>query len=218
MKIPVTDSIQNKIQIPVGDAELDGELVVPENATSLVIFSHGSGSSRFSPRNSMVAKMLQRKGIATLLFDLLTSKEDAVYANRFDIGLLTRRLITATGWVMEQNGVEKFHIGYFGASTGAASALNACAKLSNIIKAVVSRGGRPDLSMSFLDQVKAPVLLIVGELDEQVLELNRKAYDRLSCEKELAIIPQATHLFEEPGKLEEVARISAEWFEKKLEK
>jgi len=214
MKTRVTKSLNKEIRIPVGDIELEGELIIPEKAIGLVIFSHGSGSSRFSPRNNMVAEVLRRKNIGTLLFDLLTEKEDALYANRFDIDLLTKRLIIATGWVMEQGDIGNLDIGYFGASTGAASALNAAAELSEIIQATVSRGGRPDLSLPYLDRVKAPVLLIVGGWDEQVIEMNRVAYEALTCTKELKIIPEATHLFEEPGKLEEVARLSAAWFEK----
>lgn len=213
MRITVTNNYkEEEILIPIGNIILEGELIIPEMATSLVIFSHGSGSSRFSSRNMMVAKELQSKGIGTLLFDLLTSEEDSILENRFDIDLLTKRLKAATGWVMEHDHIEKLNIGYFGASTGAASALNAAAELSNIVQSVVCRGGRPDMA-SNLDKVKAPVLLIVGGLDTMVIELNKKAYKKLTCEKEMIIIPGATHLFEEPSALEQVAALSAEWFE-----
>lgn len=216
MKVSVTNSDKKEILIPVGDIHLPGELFVPKEAIGLVIFSHGSGSSRFSPRNNMVAEHLHSQGFGTLLFDLLTHKEDAIYSNRFDIDLLTKRLTAATGWVLEQDNHERLHVGYFGASTGAASALNAAANLSNFVKAVVSRGGRPDLSMSVLHQVKAPVLLMVGGLDRPVIELNQQAYEALTCQKELKIIPDATHLFDETGKLEEVAKLAADWFKKHL--
>lgn len=212
----ITKDVKERISIPIGNVEMHGELVIPGNATGLVLFSHGSGSSRFSPRNNMVARRLHTRGVGTLLFDLLASNEDMVYANRFDIDLLTERLVAATGWLMGRPEAKNLSIGYFGASTGAASALNAAAKFGHLIKAVVSRGGRPDLAMPVLNQVQAPVLLLVGELDSPVIELNRRAYNQLKCEKELKIISGATHLFEEPGKLEEVALLSARWFEKYL--
>jgi dienelactone hydrolase len=177
-----------------------------------VLFAHGSGSSRLSPRNTVVADILRRAGLATLLMDLLTEEEERIYATRFDIELLTRRLVTASRWVSETAATRRLSIGYFGASTGAAAALNAAAALGSFIRAVVSRGGRPDLADAALPRVQAPTLLIVGGLDEEVLELNRRAFARLTSEKELAVIPGATHLFEEPGALERVAELAAEWF------
>jgi dienelactone hydrolase len=213
-------TVQNnstEIRIPAQDVELEGELSVPVKSIGLVIFSHGSGSSRFSQRNRMVADELYKLGISTLLFDLLSSKEDAVYANRFDIDKLANRLITATEWTLKQESVKGLNIGYFGASTGAASALQAAAVLKYRIKAVVSRGGRPDLAQAFLGRVKADVLLIVGGLDSEVIELNKSALRQLNSKKELKIISGATHLFEEPGKLEDVTRLSGEWFEKCLQ-
>ena len=178
----------------------------------MVIFSHGSGSSRFSPRNRFVADILNQHHIATLLADLLTPEEDAVYANRFNIDLLTERLIAITRWISQRDFGQTIPVGYFGASTGAASALKAAVQCSNIISAVVLRGGRPDLAADSLNDVKTPTLLIVGSLDEEVLSLNRQALENLSCEKKLTIIEGATHLFEEPGKVEEVARLATDWF------
>ena len=202
----------NTVHIPLKNVLLTGHLSVPDNAKGLVLFSHGSGSSRLSPRNNFVAKVLQQKGMATLLFDLLTKKEDMVYETRFNIDLLTERLIDTTLWVQTQQKTETLPVGYFGASTGAASALRAAAFFGKTIGAVVSRGGRPDLALHELPKVKAPTLLIVGGWDRVVIDLNQKAYDQLECEKRLEIIPQASHLFEEPGKLEEVASVSAMWF------
>ncbi|WP_235914965.1 dienelactone hydrolase family protein [Flagellimonas ochracea] len=206
----------NTVQIPLKNVVLTGHLSVPDSAKGLVLFSHGSGSSRLSPRNNFVAKVLQQKGMATLLFDLLTKKEDAVYETRFNIDLLTQRLIDTTLWVQTQKNTENLPVGYFGASTGAASAIRAAAFFGKIIKAVVSRGGRPDLAMHELPKVMAPTLLVVGGWDRMVIDLNQKAYDQLKCKKRLEIIPQASHLFEEPGKLEEVASISAKWFDRWL--
>ncbi|MGP8217242.1 MAG: dienelactone hydrolase family protein [Bacteroidia bacterium] len=203
-----------KIKLP--SVNLAGELCVPDNAEGLVIFSHGSGSSRLSPRNISVANVMQGREMATLLFDLLTEKEDMLYKTRFDISLLTQRLVETTRWVMEEQDVKGLGIGYFGASTGAASALNAAAFLPNIIKAVVSRGGRPDLAIGVLEHVKAPVLLIVGGLDTSVIELNKEAFEHLQCIKEIKIVPGATHLFGETGKLEEVAFLAADWYKKYL--
>lgn len=191
---------------------LQGDLAVPKNAMGMVIFSHGSGSSRLSPRNSYVAKVIQKKGLATLLFDLLTEDEDRIYANRFNIDLLTMRLIDVTQFIQQRKETENLPIGYFGASTGAASALRAAAHFENDIKALVSRGGRPDLALNDLYKVTTPTLLIVGGRDGVVIELNQQAYEKLQCKKKLEIVPEATHLFEEPGKLEEVARLSADWF------
>ncbi len=204
------------VHIPVDSVSLEGDLAVPREAESLVIFAHGSGSSRHSPRNNFVAEVLRKAGMGTLLFDLLTVEEDAFYENRFNIPLLTERLKAATRWVKERPETENFAIGYFGASTGAAAALGAAAELGPSIGAVVSRGGRPDLAEKALPDVKAPTLLIVGGLDDVVIELNQDAYEKLGAKKELRIVPGATHLFEEPGKLEEAARLAAEWFKKHL--
>jgi dienelactone hydrolase len=180
-----------------------------------VVFAHGSGSSRFSPRNAYVARFLYDRGLATLLFDLLTREEDMVYANRFNIELLAQRLRGATEWARAQPELSGKPIGYFGSSTGAAAALRAAADDPEIY-AVVSRGGRPDLVIPHLPKVRAPTLLIVGGLDTIVLALNQEAMKHLKCEKELAVVPGASHLFEEPGKLEEVARLAADWFVKHL--
>lgn len=207
-----TEQEYKSVNITLDGLTLRGNLAIPKNAIGMVIFSHGSGSSRLSPRNNYVAEVLQEKGLATLLFDLLTEKEDGVYENRFNIDLITMRLIDVTQWVQHQKEVKGLSIGYFGASTGAASALRAAAFYGNDIMAVVSRGGRPDLALQDLYKVTAPTLLIVGGRDNVVIELNEKAYQKLQCERKLEIIPKATHLFEEPGKLEEVARISANWF------
>jgi len=207
------ESIRPKtLSIKLDGLALNGDLGIPENPIGMVIFSHGSGSSRLSPRNKFVADVLQQKGLATLLFDLLTEDEDRVYNNRFNIDILTMRLIDVTQFIQQQNDMKVLPIGYFGASTGAASALRAAAHFEKDIKAIVSRGGRPDLALKDLYKVTAPTLLIVGGWDGVVIELNQEAYEKLNCEKKLEIVPQATHLFEEPGKLEEVARLSADWF------
>lgn len=204
------------VQVPIGNAiALPGEVNLPEHATSLVIFSHGSGSSRFSPRNQFVARLLREKGIGTFLLDLLTREEDRVSA-RFDIDLLTSRLLAATDWALNQPFAKDLPVGYFGASTGASSALMAAAAMGEQVRAVVSRGGRPDLALSSLSDVKAATLLIVGSLDEDVLKLNEVAYSHLREPKDLVIIPGAGHLFEEPGKLEEVAVRAAQWFSSHL--
>jgi dienelactone hydrolase len=178
----------------------------------VVAFAHGSGSSRHSPRNTFVAQVLRSAGLGTLLFDLLTKEEDMTYETRFDIDLLTRRLEAATHWLRKQAQTKTLGIGYFGASTGAAAALRAAAALGSVIGAVVSRGGRPDLARSALEHVHAPTLLIVGGEDHMVIDLNQQAYARLHGEKQLVIIPGASHLFEEPGTLQEVARVASEWF------
>ncbi|WP_282049577.1 dienelactone hydrolase family protein [Maribacter aquivivus] len=200
------------VNIQIDGVILKGNLVIPKNSIGLVIFSHGSGSSRLSPRNNLVAEVLQKNDLATLLFDLLTEDEDSVYKNRFDIDLLTLRLIDVTQWVQQQKETKNLSLGYFGASTGAASALRAAAFYEETIKAVVSRGGRPDLALNDINKVTAATLLIVGGNDEVVIELNEKAYQKLQCQRKLEIIPNASHLFEEPGKLNEVAQISASWF------
>lgn len=211
-----TIKISKSLAIPLEGVVLRGNLIIPKKAIGLVIFSHGSGSSHHSPRNNFVAVLLQQMGLATLLFDLLTEEEDRIYENRFNIELLTRRLIAATKWVQQQEETKDFPIGYFGASTGAASALRAAASLNKEIKAVVSRGGRPDMALEDLNKVTAPTLLIVGGWDTVVIGLNEKAYQKLKCERKLEIIPQATHLFEETGKLQEVAHLSANWFVENL--
>lgn len=191
-------------------------MVIPPQACGVVLFAHGSGSSRHSPRNNFVAEVLQEAGVGTLLMDLLTKAEDSVYETRFDIDLLTTRLERATQWLMEQSQSQSLDIGYFGASTGAAAALNAAATFGSSIGAVVSRGGRPDLAMAALPRVESPTLLIVGGLDDVVIELNQRAYERLKAKKHLAVVPGATHLFEEPGTLQEVARLAARWFTEHL--
>jgi len=206
--------IKEDVKIPVGNTILNGELIIPPKAKTIVIFSHGSGSSRFSKRNQMVAKYLHGKGFGTLLFDLLTEQEDQHYLNRFNIELLSKRLIGATEWV-EKFASNEYLISYFGASTGAASALKAAAVLPQIV-AVVSRGGRPDLAMADLHKVKAPTLLIVGSLDYDVLQMNKGAFMKLECEKKLEVVKGATHLFEEPGKMEIVSELAGNWFEKHL--
>jgi dienelactone hydrolase len=200
------------VHVPVGSVTLEGDLAIPGGATAIVIFAHGSGSSRHSRRNKYVAEVLVEAGIATLLFDLLTRKEDEVYETRFDIGLLTRRLKVVSEWVLKQPQSADLRTGFFGSSTGAAAALWAAADLGLTIGAVVSRGGRPDLAEEYLGHVLSPTLLIVGGRDDVVVELNRHAYKLIKAEKELKIVPGATHLFEEPGALEEVARLAADWF------
>lgn len=199
---------------------LEGELSVPEGATGVVLFAHGSGSSRHSPRNQFVARTIREAGVGTLLFDLLTKEEEAVDTTtrhlRFDIGLLAERLVDATNWIKMEPAVSHFAVGYFGASTGAGAALVAAADVGEEIGAVVSRGGRPDLAGDALAKVKSPTLLIVGGLDSPVVQMNDHAYHQLRCEKEIKIIPGATHLFEEPGTLEEVARVAAGWFRRHL--
>jgi len=212
----ITAESDRIVHIPVNGINLEGSLIIPSKARGVVLFAHGSGSSRHSPRNNFVAQTLQSSGIGTLLMDLLTRQEDTVYETRFDIDLLTWRLERATQWLMEQPQSRSLEVGYFGASTGAAAALNAAATFGTAIGAVVSRGGRPDLAMSALPQVQSPTLLIVGGLDDVVIDLNRKAYEELKAEKHLAVVPGATHLFEEPGTLQEVARLAARWFTKHL--
>ncbi|MFC7154283.1 dienelactone hydrolase family protein [Halomarina halobia] len=203
------------VDIPVDGAELEGELAVPQEATGLVVFSHGSGSSRKSPRNNFVAETLRERGLGTLLFDLLTEEEDRVYENRFDVPLLTDRLVAVTEWLDGRRGTADLRYGYFGSSTGAASALRAAARREDV-GAVVSRGGRVDLAAAVLDRITAPTLFVVGGADAQVLDLNREAYDHLACERELHVVEGAGHLFEGPGELEEVAAAAAGWFAEHL--
>lgn len=200
------------VNIPVNGTSVEGMLEIPENAENIVIFAHGSGSSRHSSRNNYVANILRKANLATLLMDLLTEDEDLEYEKRFDIDLLAKRLQIATEWIKNEPTTQSFKVGYFGASTGAAAALNAAANLPNEVNAVVSRGGRPDLSAPHLDKVKAPTLLLVGGADYEVIKLNEYAYENLSCKKELSIIPNATHLFIEKGTLEQVANKATKWF------
>ena len=205
-----------EVQISAGRAVLSGNLTIPQNAIALVLFAHGSGSSRHSPRNQFVARTLNSANLATLLFDLLTPEEEALdihtREHRFNIGLLAERLVHATKWVREQEETRNLHIGYFGSSTGGAAALVAAAEIPQDIGAVVSRGGRPDLAGDALPKVQAPTLLIVGGNDDVVIELNEMARDQMRCEVTLEIIPGATHLFEEPGALEQVAKLASDWF------
>jgi dienelactone hydrolase len=210
-----------EVRIPAGSIYLEGNLYVPEGAGGIVVFVHGSGSSRHSPRNQYVAEELQKEGLGTLLFDLLTVEEERIdmltRSFRFDIELLSKRLIDVTGWLLSRQDTKNLNIGYFGASTGAAAALIAAKEHTSTVKAVVSRGGRPDLAESALMYVKAPILLIVGGRDTQTINLNKWALDRMNMpEKELQIVPGATHLFEEQGALEEVARLAGKWFKKYL--
>jgi len=199
------------VRIRADAIQLDGALGVPRDAAAIVVFAHGSGSSRLSPRNTHVAQVLRHAGIATLLFDLLTEREAADRANVFDMQLLADRLRAATVWIRQSEATRALHVGYFGASTGAAAALSAAAT-DPTIGAVVSRGGRPDLAASALPRVQAPTLLIVGGDDTLVMHLNQEAYAQLTCEKQLTIVPGASHLFEEPGTLDEVTRLATEWF------
>ncbi|MEQ6341687.1 MAG: dienelactone hydrolase family protein [Gammaproteobacteria bacterium] len=205
--------LKQLVHIPAGAVSLEGMLEVPQDAQGVVLFAHGSGSSRHSPRNNYVAGVLRESGLGTLLIDLLTREEDSDYANRFNIPLLTQRLLAAVHWLDEAPQTQTLHIGLFGASTGAAAALMVAAQLPGKIGAVVSRGGRPDMAgADELSRVKAPTLLLVGGFDDVVIELNQQAYAYLDCQKELVIVPGATHLFEEPGTLEEVAHQAARWF------
>ncbi|WP_242916185.1 dienelactone hydrolase family protein [Pontibacter liquoris] len=208
----------DSVRIDMPDVSLIGDLVIPEHAKGLVVFSHGSGSSRHSTRNRFVAQHLQRSGFATLLFDLLTEEEDRDTRNRFDIVKLTQRLIQTTYWLQQDPRTTAYNIGFFGASTGAASAIGAAAAEGpDIIKAVVSRGGRPDLADAVLPDLMVPTLLIVGGKDEEVLQLNIQAHDRMQCIKDVEVVPDATHLFEEPGALEMAAQLATDWFRKYLE-
>jgi dienelactone hydrolase len=205
-----------EVQIPAGRAVLSGNLTIAENPMALVLFAHGSGSSRHSPRNQFVARTLNRAGLGTLLFDLLTPEEEAldIYTreHRFNIGLLAERLVHATKWARQQKETRDQRVGYFGSSTGGAAALVAAAELPQDVGAVVSRGGRPDLAGDALSKVQAPTLLIIGGNDDIVIELNEIARDQMRCEVKLEIIPGATHLFEEAGALEHVAKLASEWF------
>ena len=205
------------VSIPVGACALDGVLELPATPIGVVLFAHGSGSSRLSPRNRQVAAELRNAGVATLLMDLLTSAEDATYHNRFDIEVLTRRLHAAATWLGTEPLTAPLPLGLFGASTGAAAALRLAAESGTGVAAVVSRGGRPDLAGTALAHVISPTLLIVGGEDGAVIDLNRQAFDQLTCEKALEIVPGATHLFEEPGALEQVAGLASNWFVRHFE-
>lgn len=211
---------EKPVKIPVDKVILKGNLMIPKDAKGIVLFAHGSGSSRLSPRNRYVARVLQKAGLATLLMDLLTEKEETVdmitAEFRFDIKMLANRLSKATIWLKKNNKTKNLNLGYFGSSTGASAALIAAAKHPNDIKAVVSRGGRPDLSIPYLSKVRAPTLLIVGGDDVVVIEMNKKAIKHFQTVTKLKIVPGATHLFEEPGKLKEVARLATEWFKRYL--
>jgi pimeloyl-ACP methyl ester carboxylesterase len=203
---------ERQVQIPAGPVQLAGELALPDHATGLVAFAHGSGSSRFSPRNRSVAHTIRQAGLGTLLFDLLTEEESQDRANVFDMNLLAERLLAATRWAVQDPDTRALRLGYFGASTGAGAALIAAARAPDRIGAVVSRGGRPDLAGDWLPKVQAPTLLIVGGFDATVVGLNQAALERLGGPKRLAIVPGATHLFEEPGTLEQVSRLASDWF------
>ncbi len=210
---PRREQEAGSVEIPVGGGRLQGELVLPRSSRGVVLFAHGSGSSRRSPRNHAVARRFERFGFGTLLFDLLLPAEARTDSRlRFDIVLLAERLRAATDWLAVQSGSERLPFGYFGASTGAAAALAAAADRPERVGAVVSRGGRPDLAGGSLQEVAAPTLLIVGSEDPEVLALNRRAYETLSCERRLEVVDGAGHLFEEPGALERVAQLAGEWF------
>jgi putative phosphoribosyl transferase len=217
---PAKKSDERIVRVAVADVTLEGNLVLPDDARGIVLFAHGSGSSRHSPRNRHVASILQRSGLATLLIDLLTPAEEAVDARtahiRFDIGLLAERLVGATDWLNDQSATRDLSIGYFGASTGGGAALVAAAERPGSVAAVVSRGGRPDLAGPALQRVQAPTLLIVGGSDMPVIDLNRDAMAQMQCETKLEIVPGATHLFEEPGTLDQVALLASQWFERYL--
>jgi dienelactone hydrolase len=212
--------MEHLVRVDTGTVILEGNLSLPADARGIVLFAHGSGSSRLSPRNRYVAQCLNEANLATLLVDLLTPHEEAIDARtghlRFDIGLLAERLVGATDWLARRPDTRGLRVGYFGASTGAAAALVGAAARAELVGAVVSRGGRPDLAGDALAGVRAPTLLIVGGNDVPVIELNRSAFERLRCEKRLVIVPGATHLFEEPGALDQVARLAREWFERYL--
>jgi len=214
------NTIERSVSISAHGTQLDGDLSVPANAIGIVVFAHGSGSSRRSPRNRQVAELLHHRRLATLLFDLLTPDEvvvdDATRHLRFDIGFLAERLVGATDWLCTQAVVANLPIGYFGASAGAAAALVAAADRPDVVRAVVSRGGRPDLAMPALDRVRAATLLIVGGADRDVIPLNEQAYRKLGSPKELVLVDRATHLFEEPGAIDQVARLAADWFDQHL--
>lgn len=211
---------EQPVLVKAGHHTLSGDLTLPESAKGIILFAHGSGSSRFSPRNRLVANYLNQAGLGTLLFDLLTTQEESEdalsRAHRFDIALLAERLLSATEWIKAQPETSDLNIGYFGASTGAAAALMAAGQRPAQVGAIVSRGGRPDLAGPWLQKVQAPTLLIVGSEDYEVIQLNRQAFQQLHGDKGMMLIPRATHLFEEPGTLEAVARAASQWFTQHL--
>lgn len=213
---PYALNVEHNVVIPHESVQLSGNLYIPENAKGIVLFAHGSGSSRLSPRNQHVASLLNQSGLATLLFDLLTPEEESIDIDtrefRFDIEFLATRLIGATDWTLNQSAMQHLSIGYFGASTGGGAAIVAAAKKPKLIKAVVSRGGRPDLAGEFLSQLEAPTLLIVGGNDEVVIGMNQTAMAQIHCTVKMDIVPGATHLFEESGTLDEVACLAKSWF------
>ncbi|MCG3205901.1 MAG: putative phosphoribosyl transferase [Elusimicrobia bacterium] len=216
-----TISEKTEIQIPIGKANLLGDLVVPKSPQGVVLFAHGSGSSRHSPRNQFVAQLLNQAGFATLLMDLLTEEEEEEDRwrghLRFDVKMLAKRLIPATDWLNRHPQTRDLQVGYFGASTGSAAALIAAPERTGLVKAIVSRGGRPDMADEALPRILVPTLLIVGGLDTPVIELNREAFEKMTIkEKQLEIVAGATHLFEEPGTLKEVARLATQWFDRYL--
>jgi pimeloyl-ACP methyl ester carboxylesterase len=216
-EIAMNATLSQSVQIPADMGFLEGMLELPPNAQGVVLFAHGSGSSRLSPRNNFVAEKLREGGVGTLLVDLLLVAEEAVYETRFDIPLLTRRLATVCAWIAESRAASDLPLGLFGASTGAAAAIRLAASESESIAAVVSRGGRPDLAgIPALQSVRAPTLFIVGAEDHNVVELNRSAYQELRCEKEFELVAGATHLFEEPGTLSRAAQLARRWFERHL--
>jgi len=214
--VVVTKTREKEVLIPAGNIKLTGIFGLPPKPTGVVAFAHGSGSGRLSPRNAFVARVLQEAGLATLLFDLLDESEELDRRKVFDIALLADRLLAGVIWLQNERGTQGLKLGYFGASTGAAAALEAAAKEPKGVAAIVSRGGRPDLAMNYLDRVKAPTLLIVGGNDRSVIAMNREAFENLKCKKDIVVIPGATHLFEEPGALDEVARLAADWFIKHM--
>jgi pimeloyl-ACP methyl ester carboxylesterase len=212
----VYERIEQLVHIPAEAVTLEGLLVIPAMAQGMVLFAHGSGSSRHSPRNTYVAQILQRSGFGTLLLSLETPAEAGAYGPRFDIDILATRFVAITRWLHAQPAAQAFTLGYFGAGTGAAVALTAAATLGPMIRAIVSRGGRPDLAGAAVARVQVPTLLLVGSLDAVVLAFNQRAYERLPTDKQLVIIPGATHLFEEPGALQEVAWCAVQWFARHL--
>lgn len=209
-------SLGMEIEIPIQVLSVKGNLEIPEGAPGIIIFSHGSGNGRLSPKNVFLAGKLNKIGFATLLFDFLTEQEDKKPEKRFDVELLTERLIGVTKWCMEHEKTKNLKMGYFGASTGSAAALSAAAYWGTKIRAVVSRGGRPDLAMEELDLIEAPTLLIVGGEDKTLIDYNRKAYSKIGCVKKMEIVAGATHLFEEEGALEKVSKLAGEWFQKHI--
>lgn len=212
----IAGNIKQSVSIPAENITLEGNLSIPERANAVVIFAHGSGSSRHSTRNIFVADELNLAGFGTLLFDLLTQEEDTLYKNRFNINLLAKRLKIATEWFLKEYKNNNFKIGYFGASTGAAAAVYAACELDKTVSAIVSRGGRVDMVKHFLRKLDIPTLLVVGGNDDTIIELNKISFDLIKGEKELSIVPDAGHLFEEPGTLEKVSDLATKWFKKYL--